>query len=173
MKRIFIIAVVTACCLIVSCASIMAHAVGMTQEDKAYKIIPKFPGENRAVAVFYGYEYLQEREDKNAETEMREPNYNHIPKFGYISVRTQGWTASSSNPKNWLFIVQDKNKNEIYRDYGLNSGSNTKINKVGKHYNATWWNLNRIYLEDDVEFPLYLRVVTALDEPVDIIIEKK
>jgi hypothetical protein len=152
----------------------MAHSVGMTQEDRAYKIIPKNFGENRAVAVFYGYEYLKEKEDRNAETTMREPNYENIPEFGYISVRTQAWTASAGNQGNWLFIVQDKNKNEIYRSNGSDSMPRGSINDMGTYYNTTWWGIHIIPFAKSVDFPLYLRVVTAFDETaIDIVIEKK
>jgi hypothetical protein len=174
-KNIFVMPIIfVISCLITSCASLMAHAVGMMQEDTAYKIIPQNIGENRAVAVFYSYEYLKAKEDKRAENAMREPKYNGIPKFGYIQIRIQGWTADTANPKDWLFIVQDKNKNEIYRDYGSNSTAHGKINNMGKYYTATYWNLHNIYLKDNYDFPLYLRVVTAFNETaIDIIIEKK
>jgi hypothetical protein len=156
-----------------SCASIIANTVGMKQEDKAYIIRPENLGENRAVAVFYSYDFLKEKEDKRAETNMREPNYKHIPEFGYISIRIQGWSAGTANTKDWLFIVQDKNKNEIYRSYGLNSRPRASANNLGTHYNTTYWNLHNIYLTSNFEFPLYLRVVTATNEAIDITIIKK
>lgn len=166
--------IVITCCLAASCASMVAHSVGMTQKDKAYKIIPQNIGENRAVAVFYGYEYLKEKEDRNAKTSMREPNYKYIPEFGYISIRTQAWTAGAANLKDWLFIVQDKNKNEIYRNNGSGSRPIGAINDVGNHYTTTWWNLHNIYITENVEFPLYLRVVTAFGEnAIDIVIKKR
>jgi hypothetical protein len=168
-----IVSMVLFLCLFASCASIIASTLGMSQEDKAYRIVPKNVGENRAIAVFYGYEYLKEREDKRAETAMREPNYNNIHKFGYISIRTQASTAGTGNLKSWLFIVQDKNKNEIYRSNGSDSSPSGNINDVGKSYITTWWNLHNIYLTENVEFPLYLRVVNALNEAIDIVIEKK
>jgi hypothetical protein len=173
-KNIFVALVILVISFsVVSCASIMAHAVGMEQEDTNYKIIPQNIGENRAVAVFYGVEFLKQREDKRAETEMREPKYIGIPEFGYIQIRIQGWTTGSANPKDWLFIVQDKNKNEIYRDYGSDSRPNGRLNNMGNYYTTTFWSLHNIYLKDNYDFPLYLRVVTALKESIDIIIEKK
>jgi hypothetical protein len=171
-KKILVMIIV--CFSVVSCATYMAHILGMSQEDPAYKIVPKNIGENRAVAVFYGYEFLKAKEDKKAETAMREPNYKSIPKFGYISIRTQAWTAGTGNLKDWLFIVQDKNKNEIYRNNGSNSVPSGHINDMGSYYNTTWSNLHNIYLKEDVEFPLYLRVVTAFNsEAIDITIIKK
>jgi hypothetical protein len=146
----------------------------MTQEDSNYKIIPQNIGENRAVAVFYGYEYLKEKADRNAETAMREPDYKRIPEFGYISIRTQASTADMANLKNWLFIVQDKNKNEIYRSNGSDSRPRGTINDMGAYHTTTWWSLHNIYLTENAEFPLYLRVVTAFNETaIDIVIEKK
>jgi hypothetical protein len=150
----------------------MAHVVGMTQKDKAYRIVPQNIGENRAVAVFYSYEYLKERENKRAEAAMRKPNYKNLHKFGYISIRTQASTAGGANLKSWLFIVQDKDKNEIYRSNGSDSRPRGNINDVGKYYTTTWWNLHNIYLTENAEFPLYLRVVTSFNETIDIVIEK-
>jgi hypothetical protein len=169
-KHLFIVALAILCC---SCAGIIAATLGMSQEDSAYRIKPKNVGENRAVAVFYSYNYLKEKEDKNAEIEMRESDYRFIPKNGYISIRIQGWTASSANTKNWLFILQDSNKNEIYRDYGEDSRPRGQINDLGSSYNTTWSNLHTIYLKDDYIFPLYLRVIDALKTPIDITIMKK
>jgi hypothetical protein len=116
---------------------------------------------------------LRAREEKKAETEMRAPNYNRVPQFGYISIRIMGLTADTSNPKNWLFIVQDKNKQEIYREHGSNSIPRGSINDLGSYYNTTYHNLHNIYLESDVEFPLYLRVITFEGKAIDITIEKK
>jgi hypothetical protein len=159
--------------LICSCASMVATASGFKQEDSAYRIVPKTPGENRAIAVYYSPEFLRAKEEKRAEIEMREPNYNLIRQFGYISIRITGWTAGTANPKDWLFIVQDKNKQEIYREHGLNSIPSGSINDLGSYYNTTWHNLHIIYLKSDVEFPLYLRVITFEEKAIDITIEKK
>jgi hypothetical protein len=143
----------------------VAHAVGMTQKDTDYQIIPKNPAENRAIAVFYGPEYLKQKEDKRAEIAMREPKYNSLFQYGYLHIRIQSWEAGTSNPKNWLFIVLDGNRNEIYRDYGDNSRPN--------YSKPTWWSTHIIYLTDNVVFPLYLRVINIHDEAFDITIKKK
>jgi hypothetical protein len=174
MKKTVIIIVII-CCLLGSCASIIANTLGMKQEDSAYRIVTKNPGENRAVAAFYGYDYLKAKEDKRAETAMREPKYNTIPEFGYIQIRIQAWTPDTANPKDWLFIVQDKNKNEIYRSYGISSYPRRTVNDISDTNTiVTWWNLHNIYLKEQVEFPLYLRVVTAFNEnAIDITIIEK
>jgi hypothetical protein len=143
----------------------IANTVGMKQEDSAYKIVPENPGENRAIAVFYSSEYLKEKEDKKAEIKMREPNYKGIPEFGYIQIRIQGWTPATANPSRWLFIVHDKNKNEIYRNFGDSSRP--------QRSKSVWWNLHNIYLKNNEDFPLFLRVITPLDEVIEIIIQEK
>jgi hypothetical protein len=167
MKKIILI--VFACLSMNSCASIIASSLGMKQEDSAYKIVPRNIGENRAVAVFYSSEYLKEKEDKRAENAMREPNYKNIPEFVYIQIRIQGWTPDTANPSGWLFIVQDKNKNEIYRDFGESSRP--------KRSKSIWWNLHNIYLniylKSNEDFPLFLRIITPLYEVIEIIIQKK
>jgi hypothetical protein len=168
MKRLFIVAAITLA-VFASCASMVANSVGMNQEDNAYSVVPKNPGENRAVAVFYGPEYLKEKENKKAEAAMREPRYTGIPEFGYVSIRIQGWTAGTANPKDWLFIVQDGNRNEVYRSYG----SDSRPQATSGTYGATFWNLHNIYLKENYDFPLYVRVVSPPDEPVDITIVKK
>jgi hypothetical protein len=170
-KKIF--GLIACCCLITSCATIVAHSSGMSQQDSAYKIVPKNAGENRAIAVFYGYDFLKAIEDKKAETEMREPNYNSIPKFGYISVSIKGWTADTANPRNWLFIVQDGNRTEIYRDNGSDRRARGSISDLGNYYTTSWSNLHNIYLKEDAVFPLYLRVVSATNDAIDITIMKK
>jgi hypothetical protein len=159
--------------LICSCASMVAIASGFKQEDSAYRIVPKTPGENRAQAIYYSPEFLRAKEEKKAETEMREPNYNRVSQFGYISVRIMGWTADTANPKNWLFIVQDKNKQEIYRERGSNSIPRGNINDLGSYYNTTWTNFHIINLKSAVEFPLFLRVINFEGKAIDITIEKK
>jgi hypothetical protein len=172
MKNIIIITIISAA-LAFSCASIMASVTGMSQEDKAYKIVPQNIGENRAVARFYSFEFLKAKEDKRAEIEMREPNYNRIPKSGYISIRIQGATSSASNPKYWLFIVQDKNKNEIHRGHGPDSRPLLNVYNDTKNYYTSYINYHRISVPNDTEFPLYLRVVNILDKQIDIIIVKR
>jgi hypothetical protein len=172
MKKLLGRIIVLSGVLTLSCASMMAHAVGMTQEDLNYRIVPKNAGENRAVAVFYGPEYLKAKEDKKAEIEMRESNYESIPNFGYILIKITGWTADSANSKDWLFIINDANQNEIYRNYGIGSVPKGKINYIG-YYNSSWSNYNVILLENEPVYPLYLRIVTSDKIPVDITIEKK
>ncbi|MDR2660828.1 MAG: hypothetical protein LBC17_02130 [Lactobacillaceae bacterium] len=173
MKKLFIMAVI-ALAIFTSCASLVANSTGMTQEDSAYRIIPKTPGENRALAIFYGPEYLKEKENKRAEIEMREPNYEMIPEYGYISIKIQGWTAETANPEYWLFIVQDGNQNEIYRDYGLPSIPNGHIGYLGNaHYTSTWSNFHNILLMDEPIYPLYLRVISPDKTNIDITIIKK
>ena len=100
---------------------------------------------------------------------MRKPNYKRISQFGYISVLTQGPTAATANQKGWLFMIQDGNKNEVYRNYGADIRPTVYGNDIG----YTWRSLNRIQLTDNFEFPLYLRVVNALEEAIDITIIKK
>jgi hypothetical protein len=168
MKRLFIVAAIMLA-VFASCAGMVASSVGMTQEDSAYGVVPKNPGENRAVAVFYGPENLKEKENKKAEAAMRDPRYTGIPEFGYVSIRIQGWTAGTANPKDRLFIVRDGNKNEVYRSHG----SDSRPRATAGTYGATFWNLHNVYLKENYDFPLYVRVVTPLSEPVDITIVKK
>jgi hypothetical protein len=145
----------------------------MSQEDSSYRIIAKNPIENRAVAIFYSAEYLKEQENERAKIRMRKPNYNSVPEYGYIQIRVQGWSHGTANPKNWLFIVQDAHKKEIYRDYGTDLPPTGRLNDVGSYYNVTYWSLNNIYLEDGYVFPLYLRVISPDNTPIDITIKKK
>ncbi|MDR1926616.1 MAG: hypothetical protein LBQ13_02915 [Endomicrobium sp.] len=170
MKKIIIVLL---CFASLSCASLVSHSAGFTQEDPAYKIIPKNPGENQALAIYYSPEFLRAKEDKKAATEMREPRYKGIPEFGYISIRIMAWTRGTAYTTDWLFIVQDGNKNEIYREYGTSSNPHGNINDVGNYYNTTWTNLHNIYLEKNEEFPLYLRAVTSDNKAIDIVIQKK
>jgi hypothetical protein len=44
---------------------------------------------------------------------------------------------------------------------------------LGTYYNSTWTNYWNIYLKDEAEFPLYLRVVTPDKTPIDITIKRK
>jgi hypothetical protein len=168
MKELFIAAVI-ALTVFTSCAGLVAHSTGMTQEDSAYRIVPKTPGENRAIAVFYGPEYLKEKENEKAGIEMREPNYKTVPAHGYIFIRIQGWTVNTANTKNWLFIVQDGNKEEIHRDYGLPSIPDVHVS----YHASTWSNFHNIYLKEEPIYPLYLRAVSPDKTAIDITIEKK
>jgi hypothetical protein len=156
-----------------SCASLMAHSTGMSQEDPGYRIVPKGFGENRAAAVFYGPEFLKAREDEKAKAEMREPRYASIHQFGYILIRIHASTAATANPKDWLFILQDGNGEEIYREYGENSIPTGEIYSTGSYYGSSWHDYHSIYLENEAVFPLSLRVVTPDKTPIDVVIEKK
>jgi hypothetical protein len=172
MKKLLIVAAV-AIVAFTSCAGLMAHSTGMTQEDPAYRIVPKNAMENRAVATIVGTEYLKERENKKAEAEMREPNYKGIPDFGYITIKITAWTADMANPKDWLFIINDANQSEIHRSNGIGSVPKGKINDVGGHYNSSWSNYNIILLKNEPVYPLYLRVVSPDSTPIDITIKKR
>jgi hypothetical protein len=148
-----------------------AGMIGFKQEDPAYRIAPKNPFVTQVLAVYYSPEFLRAREDKKAETELREPNYNRVPEFGYISVRITAPTSDTAN--GWLFIVQDRNKNEVYREYGRNSAANFQSARLNTGaYLTSYWNLHNIYFEKNEEFPLYLRVVSPLNKSFDIVIER-
>jgi hypothetical protein len=172
MKKLLAAAAV-AIIVFTSCASMMASSTGMYQEDPAYKIVPENSMENRAVATIVGSEYLKKRENKKAEVEKRKPNYESIPNFGYILIKITGWTANTANPKNWLFIISDANNNEIYRSYGIDSVPKVRINDIGGYYNSSWSNYNTILLENEPVYPLYLRVVSPDNTPIDITIKKR
>jgi hypothetical protein len=129
----------------------MTNIVGMEQ-DPAYKVTSKTIAETRAIVIFTGPGYLKTRTE-----------------FGYFSIMIQGFTESLTNPKNWLFIVQDANKKEIYRDNGPDSRPIKIVSKYGTGYR----NYHYINLMESPEFPLYVRIVTALGEVVDVTIQKK
>jgi hypothetical protein len=141
--------------------------MGMKQEDPSYKIIPSNTLEYRAVAVYYGYNFLVNKEYKNAQIEIREPDYNTIPNYGHLLIRIQDITAATANPKDWLFIVLDGNDKEIYRDYGLNLLPHAELDRYG----AIWYSYHSIFFEEEIKFPLYLRVINPNKEQIDIAIK--
>jgi hypothetical protein len=158
----------------ISCASLIARSAGMSQEDTGYKISYAVPGENRALTTFESYEFRKLKEDEKAKARMRESNYKGIPEYDIISVRTLDWTREGANPKNWLFIITDKNGNEIYRDNGNDSFANLNLNNFsGSYISKSYDNMCYIHLERNADFPLRIRAVNIRNEVIDITISKK
>jgi hypothetical protein len=150
---------------LVSIFCLMAEPGELTQKDSSYEIIEN----NRTISViYYGPEYLNKYEEEQAIIEMREPK--ELLNSVQISVRVSAPNIEDADPANWLFILQDGNKQELYRNKG-----DKQIPRRGEGiWMKTWASYHYILLKDEpVEFPLYLRVVNPQKVPIDITIMKK
>ena len=115
-----------------------------------------------------GNDYLNARESERANVEMREPVTN--PFFGGVIslyIRSFSSNIERANPKNYLYILQDSDKNEIYRGIGTDKIPDYTSSQHGR----TWYSYDYISLTEEHAFPLYLRVVYA-GMNSDFIIEK-
>jgi hypothetical protein len=173
MKRLFGVCLIVSV-LAMSCASLVTHSAGMSQEDPSYKITYKNIGENRALAIFESYEFRKLKEDEKAKAQMREPKYESIPECDVVFIRTLDWNSTGANPGNWTFIIIDGGGNEIYRNNGGDSFSNLNLGYYGgDHIITSYDDMTYIALKRNAVFPLQLRAVNIRNETIDITISKK
>lgn len=145
------------------CTSMMGSVMGLKQDDKAYKITAATAGENRAMVSFRGRAYLIEAEDKKANTEMRQPNYEGFPALGYLYIMINGRTIDSGNPKNCLYIIKDNTGQEVYRGNGRDATPNPDTTQYG----TNWEGYDIIPFDDTlVKFPLTIRIVNQISNYV-------
>jgi hypothetical protein len=157
---------------LVSIFCLMAEPLPFTQEDSSYKVI----NNDRTIQVaFYGSEYLTEyfykKEVEEAIVESRKPIKLSYPAM--ISIKVISSNIEYIDPIEWLFIVQDGNKQEIYRKNGEHQNpilSSNGLFGIGKTYEAYHY----ILLNDkQVDFPLYLQIINSQKVTIDIVIIKK
>jgi hypothetical protein len=150
---------------LVSIFSLIAEPGDLIQNDSAYEVIEN----DRTISVaFYGLEYRNSSEEEQSIIEMREPK-----KLSYsvqISIRASAPNIEDANPAEWLFILQDANKQELYRKKG-----DYKVPSIGDGIwgRRTWAAYHYILLKDEPVYPLHLRLVNPDKKPIDVIIEKK
>jgi hypothetical protein len=150
---------------LVSSFYLMAESGSLIQKDSSYEVIEN----DRTISIaYYGTEYLTKYEAEQAVIEMREPK--ELPFSVQISVRVSAPNIADANAVNWLFILQDGNKQELYRNKGKK-----QVPYLGAGiWQTTWAAHHYILLKDEPEaFPLHLRLVNPKGEPIDISIIKK
>jgi len=85
---------------------------------------------------------------------------SNIPPGGYILVHISGPTIGSANTKYWKYVVQDIEGNEIFRE----SGDNDIPEYTSSQYGTTWWNIDIIYLPNQMTNQFKVYVIDSLSE---------
>ncbi len=106
-----------------------------------------------------GYEFLKDQEDKQAAAELREPNYKTINNCHMIIIILKTYYDRAAFGNNWLFIVQDANGQEIYRNVGKNNNSYNSKPATNTYPQGEWRNTEIIFLDKNVKCPLNIRIV--------------
>jgi len=106
------------------------------------------------------YKELEENEKIQLWTkEKMESQVLLLPKGGYIIVEVRGLTIGSANTKWWEYIVQTMDGEEILRK----QGEDEIPEFTSSQYGTTWWNLELLYLKDEITEPFKVFVIDKLN----------
>jgi hypothetical protein len=158
---------------IFSCASLNLYSIQQADESYTLSYKPALGGARTSI-TFNGVQYLKAKENKSAEKELRNPDYQGIPTVGLIIICLNDGSIEGANPKNSLFILHDRTGKEIHRANGSDEIPDYDVSSYNGNVSTLWTAYDSIALDDtSIVFPLTLRVIRFGNETVDITIYRK
>lgn len=112
---------------------------------------------------YLSHDYLVKETKKKSEVEMWTDSkfseeQSYLPKGGLIKIQITASTIGHANTEYWSYIIQDMEGNEIIRQHG----EDNIPNHTTSSYGTTWWNIDVVYLKDELSGPIKLFVIDEL-----------
>jgi len=161
MKPRLLISLSLAMLLISACATTMLF-VGY-KYSKYGSTVEVIENEASTRVEYQSYDYMVNDLKKRAKVKMWPQDkidyeISHLPKGGQILVHVSGVTIGSANTMWWEYIVQTMQGNEIIRK----KGANDIPEYTSSQYGTTWWNIDIIWLQNDIGGAFKVYVVDNL-----------